>query len=378
MKKSKLSFQTKSAPKSAQCPICFEKIESYTNYRCRNEFDRCEEEHDHKLSSFFGLPPQTPFGRVFTYSLSSDKFDQNLVQCESCDSPADLICSECHSTLPVPFPLNNPKNIIVFGPKNVGKSTYLASLFQQLGMDSMDHFGCTFESHDEATDAISQEAYMRPIFGQRTVLPTTRNIHRNPTLHQPMIFRWKTPASEEKNIKNKTDLSLSFFDMSGEDFETRHFEKYHKKFQYADGFLFFVNTESLLEGGYQNTFNLEAHAFLNIYKNLPKKPPVAIILPKLDEFVGKLPRKSIFFRNSLDQGVYDLEDGESLSYELQGYLSSWLGSNATSLLRDQIQEHRFFALSSLGCPPNGKNIDILSPHRVMDPLAWLKHLWQRD
>lgn len=360
----------------SKCPVCFEIFDIKTiQLRCLNQFGYCAEEPDPKLASFFNLPREMTFARIVPNGVSTQKEGM----CDQCQSSTERICPGCHSTLPLDFPLENPKNILLFGSRACGKSTYLSVLTKGLFKNSDENLDHIFECRDETSLGILNDLYHDPLFGRRESLAPTRPVHQNPTLLQPLITRFQSLEKVEKGEKQKV-CSISFFDASGQDLEERNFTPYRKRLVHADAIIFFIDVDSLQEdpNAHQSnsTFNLEVHALLNLLREQATMPSIAFVVSKLDTFVTLLPKRSPLMRSGLSKEGYKDEDSASLSYEIQGYLGAWYGTNVMKVIENNFPHHRFFALSSLGYPPENGKLDIIAPHRVEDPLAWLLNSWK--
>lgn len=365
-----IKLKTPPAPQSDfshKCPVCFDGVETkHIRHRCLNHFGYCGEEPDPKLANFFNLPRETGFGRVIpAVGAAKD------VVCDRCNSPTEAICPACHSALPKAFPLENHRTIVLMGGKGTGKSTYLAALTHMLMTRGHETLGYTVEFPDEATQGILKDVYHEPLFERRQCPDQTRPMAHNPTLLQPILARCQGPQGRVQ--------TLSFFDASGQDLAERALLSYRKRLLNADAVFFFLDVESLLSTGETGPaagdFNLDLQALLTIFRERPTMPSLAFVVPMLDALIPVFPKRSALMRSGFSKDGYREEDSKALSYEIQGYLGTWYGTNGMKVIANNFPQNRFFALSSLGYPPTDQGVDLIASHRILDPLAWVLAQW---
>ena len=347
------------------CPYCIRRTDERTAlYRCLKDQPECAK----------------PF--------PADRQNRQAI-CPGCGLAARRrVCPDpdCLHDLPAGYCSSNPNRIIpVFGALNSGKSTYLAVLLHELHSRVARELNATFSHRDDQTRSQYANLMARPLFEDGLVLPaTTAGEGLTPTA--PLIYRLSF------RDKGAQPVDLVFFDAAGEDMAEDHLrDRYGPYLNAADAVVFLIDPAELAgargdlapnelskqtagasAGEYAVVRLTQLLQELKPTRSGKARVPACLVLSKIDALPAALGQNMAI--NSLPQhmGILDSMDRAAVHDEVYALLDRWRSNLATEM-DTQYERFGLFAISALGAPPRGDQVDRagVRPHRVTDPLIWL-------
>ena len=381
------------------CPYCFEETKTQSQiFRCSNSRGTCQTEPDAHVAKHFGLSNAVPLGHVFSKpkgvatKLMNKVRASGTVNCDLCHAPAKQICPHCHADLPQAFPNKTHKTVLVVGPKGAGKSHFIASLIHSLQENAAHNAGLVFSSEGETTQEIAEESYLAPVFNQRKTLSETKGARENPQIRQPLVYHLD-PISQAHSAPYKSSgpLTVSLYDTSGATFFEEQDPFNEKLLAHADALIFIMDPAQLpgwpgcedlpgqgdVPGSLVHQLEFIINRCAQARGQNVLQIPTCFVLPKVDLLAHAFPATSLILKDSTGARTANLEESKALSHEVMGFVGLWGGKNTINLINKFFKSYTFTALSSLGNTQSSETLDIISPHRVTDPLFWLISEWQK-
>ncbi len=397
------------------CPYCFSKVDLddvhyvCTGQTCARTFAASaastrsadaskyvsadgQNEIDYEKSLFYGKDPR---GRDAVIARN------HIVRgsegtCDVCRRPLyTRVCPICHNPIPPGAEEEGNRIFVILGPKNVGKSHYIAVLINQLKNYVSAEFNGVLNAATDGTTLKYRDMYYRRLFEEKRKLPPTKSFEDSDEGREPLIYYLRIFDSDKPKV-----FTFAFFDTAGEDLlssdkmMTLSLNSFIAK---AAGIVYLVDP---LQVRYINQrihvdnkppVGPDVSDVLNnicqtIRTNRKMNPraridtPLAVVLTKSD-VLFKNPEdeeedKVLFGQCSSlhiprEHGRFDKENFEQIDAELTEYLHRCLGDNFIQTVGG-FEDHCFFAVSALGCNPTGSSLPRgVSPMRVEDPFIWL-------
>jgi hypothetical protein len=279
--------------------------------------------------------------------------------------------------------------IAIIGGRDTGKGHYIATLIHRLEQEVGANFGFSLRMVGDDTRKRFEDDYRTPLFRRKEVLRQTLSGVVNPTIKQPMLFR--LTFSQGRKLRA---VNITFFDSAGEDMQTLDTMSTEARYIcYASGIIFLldalqiesvrqqVRTEILPPRNIDADPTYIVERLRELFERQLRLPPtakvrtpIAFVLSKVDGLLPVLDPGSALLATGEHFGGLNVQDSQSVHTEIWNYLQSWMGAGFTNRIEANFAQYRFFGVSSLGRPPEGVKVEMISPIRVEDPFLWI--LWQ--
>ena len=370
------------------CPYCFKDFFlSDTPFRCQNHIG-CDSVIDLKRKEQWG--DDAPLARTADPPF---KIFARKAYCESCLSPTtQRICPHCHMDLPES--ISHAKSMIyaIIGPRQAGKSHYMAVLINRIREQKGGHHHLLLEYGDDETEKRFHDDFYAPVFQQHVPIEPTRSAQDDTRVRKPLIFNLIVEKPGRFG-RSRHQINLAFFDSGGEDFDQELvLERYHRYLSRSDGIILVLDPLQLkwvreqikdkhkLPEVNTATANILTRTAKIIRKgrnisNRRKIPvPFAVVFSKFDAIENENlcdSQMQVFDEPSHGTGFH-LADHLAVQDEMQSLLAEWDSPQIISQMRHHFKTHGFFGLSALGCnPQKSQHIPNVVPRRVEDPFLWL-------
>ncbi|HEC84714.1 MAG: hypothetical protein DRR08_19380 [Candidatus Parabeggiatoa sp. nov. 2] len=379
------------------CPFCFERINLHkVDFRCANAPGRCSPENDVVLANFLGVSShitnkvvKIPLATTVWEKLKAWLWAPREVICGVCHEKTSLrLCPRCHSELP--YTIGEYQDLIfaVIGAKEAGKSHYISVLIEKVRNEIGAHFECSLQPLNDETIRRYREDFYNPVFRKKEVIQATLSARADSRVRVPLIYT----LSFKKKRKIRDVVTIVFFDTAGEDLDSEDTLRTENKYIYnSSGIILLLDPLQLpavrvelpantpLPGENSETEYLLERVAKLIRMAHGKRPtylikiPLAVAFSKMDALEPLLEGSSLNYPSQHD-GIFDLNEFESVNGEMESRMREWAGSLIQSL-EHNFKSHAFFGFTALGCNPHGsQKIDKLRPRRVEEPFLWL--LWK--
>lgn len=312
--------------------------------------------------------------------------------CPDCNGrTGQRVCAECHSPLPANFGGSFSPVIAVVGARSTGKTVYLIVVAEHLRSVVRDRFGATvslfpdeaYKTHQENVEAIFENGSLPALTEQ----PNGRS--------EPLVFEWR----RQRRIFGRYHSSyLSFLDTAGESLGTRTGVQELKFLGGVDSFIVVLDPFTL--PGARDRLSLPTGAPTaesNAYEVLAQvtevirkaegigrgariKKPIAVAFAKIDALKGVLGDGHPIFGAESTNPWVDNAAGRAVHESVREMLRDWEAGNIDDHMQANYSNYRYFALSSLGRPPDYEHYAVaeggVQPLRVADPVVWLLSVYR--
>ncbi|MDD2410494.1 MAG: hypothetical protein PHV81_02300 [Candidatus Methanomethylophilaceae archaeon] len=402
------------------CPFCFNAIDlaeihyQCTNQSCTRMFVKAidagkvengkafrseseDEEIDVENSTFLG---RNPDGK------DSVRTRQHIVRnstgvCDICHRPVHKrLCPVCHS--PIPQEAEGGRNIIfvVIGARGAGKSHYISVLINHLKNSFAPEFDAIVAPASDRTTLKYREYYYKRLYEDGRKLPPTRTYENIKDFREPMIYYVRFPDREGMD-----SATLAFFDTAGEGPSDNLTGVGLKTFlSSASGIVYLIDplqipyvnkrvrAENIPEPSQEVAGSVsDMSDLIRSAMGIPptgKIPiPLAVVLtkcdillksPENDEEEKVLLDASSSVRMPRERGKIDRDNFRQIDAELNEYLRRAVSRDFIDTV-EGFERHCFFAVSALGCNPEGSILNRgISPFRVEDPLIWMLGCYEKE
>ncbi len=389
------------------CPYCYNKFSNKdVEYQCENiektvdGTRKCPEEVDQRFNDHWGIPKESrhffkgkPFG-IFGNGPKESK-------CDKCGKPSTrFVCPHCHNWLPTEMIAEGSEIISIVGAPNSGKTVYFFNLMRQLEKKGY-LLGLTITAQDEGPDKQKKTSMIyRDMVNQmyhEHQLPakTPVNEGEKPV---PLIFK---VSNKKVGSKSGKTIYIVFYDTPGEAFQdSEQISRMADHVSNSAGILLFVdpyNIEKLVGtiqaaseddvviGGIQENDNVLNSLLQKVNVKDSENKPFAIVFSKIDVVLEGLEKEGAEeLQNNIDirknssflkTKKLSLTEIDQISGALEEISHDWDVGDMKERIRAKYRDEniKMFAVSSLGCKPDGNTIPNLNPYRVMDPLVWILH-----
>lgn len=305
----------------------------------------------------------------------------------------------CTGVLPYNLEYMDNQFIALVGGQSSGKSVYIASLIKQLEKDKIrERIGCTeFSPLTKDVADRYNDAYYRPLFVERKILPATRAVGPVDPLIYTMVFEKK------RSFKS---VNLVLFDGAGEGIEDAAMvARVYRYIMNASAIIFMVDPMAFPAFVAQlpphlrakKAVGMDPSKVLDLIKGRIRREksirvgseelniPIAITLSKSDlcRYVILDPKSPPRFLQtpSYSKG-FDLQDAQAVNDEVEDLIERLDG--VAILQSSQVFKTKaYFAVSATGCSAQKQGEDevfpVVEPRRCVDPLLWaLWHLGVTD
>jgi len=301
------------------------------------------------------------------------------------------VCAKCHTPLPAKFGGSFSPVIAMVGARSTGKTVYLTVVANHLRTVVRDRFGATVWLYgDDAFRAL--EANVEAIFDQGSLPALTE---QRDGRSEPLVFEWR----RRRRIFHRYQSSyLSFLDTAGESLGTRTGVQELKFLAGVDSFIVVLDPFTLPGARDRLTLPKGAPtAESNAYEVLAQvtevirkaegtprqgrsKKPIAVAFAKIDALRGVLGEDHPIFGAEADGPWVDDAAGRAVHESVREMLREWGASNIDDHMEHNYSNYRYFAVSSLGRPPDYEHYAVaeggVRPLRVADPVVWLLSVYK--
>lgn len=379
----------------AICPYCSEKFNSKDIlFRCINpNSGECPFEEDKEYSKYWRFTRNKPMNKIIEPELSWHERVPESAICTHCHTKSTKkVCPFCHNELPHTAGHVKEYTISIIGAKEAGKSHYVAVLINALKQYIGQKLDAALVALNDETINRYQEEFYNPLYIKKEKIRGT--ISAAADLKAPLIYRFSIKKKNIFKVNDHNVITLVFFDTAGEDLEKTEIMRREVKYiSNSSGIIFLLdplqipavreklpvdtilpNVQTSPDDIITRVINLIKEDHKN--KKEPIKIPVALTFSKIDALHSILQSGSSLRQVSPHDSLFDIDDCEIVSSEIQAYLQEWVGPNISNTMEHNFKNFSYFALSALGGTPNleGKLTDGVSPFRIEDPFLWL--LWK--
>lgn len=376
-------------PKIIICPFCFERFALHeARFRCMNP--GCPRRAPDSMYANARGSHEIIMGRVL---MSPRHLFKHGVECDECHVLSTTrICPTCHFELPNDVGEVDQRIIAIIGGRATGKTHYIASLVTRLQNEVGKNFNITVHMADDDTRDRWNRDFYTPLFVRKALLRPTLPLSIDQQAKVPLVFRLTFDSGKHRRI-----LNLSFFDSAGEDMNSlaTMSAPHYRYICQADGIIFLLDPLQIPALRYQLSGvtlpTLDPNAspeyiverLYSLFEKVqrlrahqPVKVPIAFTISKIDALLTAIDKNieagSRLRKPSLHQNFIDLAEMRAVDSEVANYLKVWLGANFGKIIAEDFATYSYFAVSSLGEPPDKDNhLTAISPLRVEDPFLWL-------
>ncbi len=385
------------------CPYCYGNITGKRLwFRCKGEGSPgkpgCVKEEDpqrtrmtgfqeHVLPSFEPKPQFTlPGGIPVTFPARTSAI------CPRCDGETpEKVCPLCHTPLPHNFGDGRSPLIALVGAKGTGKTVYLRGLIEQLRAGIPERFDADVRL---TGDAQFSNEILKPaaeMFPNRQLYAQTMQATNGRS--EAVVFEWRQARQLQLPGRAFRTTYLSFFDTAGEDLTKQASALELRYLAAADALIVLLDPFMLPQAAQQLQLpqaairSDEATADVlsrvtealrrgqRLKTNAQVQIPIAVAFAKIDAFFGILGPDHPLVQRPPNEGAYDEAAGQATHEHVRSVLHDFGGGQIDTHLRLNYRHFRYFAVSTLGAPPD-YSAGLVSergvlPFRVDEPLLWL-------
>lgn len=300
-------------------------------------------------------------------------------------------CPACHTPLPANFGGSFSPVIGLIGARNTGKTVYLTVVANQLRTVLRDRFSADVWLYgDDArtwlatnVDALLELGELPGITQQQT------------GQSEPLVFEWRRRSGQ---IFHRYRSSyLSFLD-AGESLDSQRGGENLRFLANVDAFIVMLDPFTLPDAKQRLGLPESApraasrpHDVLALVTDVLRnadgvrrqgriRRPMAVVFPKIDAFRAYLGEDHPIFRAESNAPWHDDAASRAVHDSVRELLWGWGARDIDDHMASNYQNYRYFALSSLGRPPDYQYLRVarggVQPMRVDDPVVWLLSLYK--
>jgi hypothetical protein len=379
------------------CPFCYHKIDRRRLWflclgnpgpgraRCTKEKNpKRQQETGHEEEMYPVFPPRAPW-----LPGALRRVLPRRMRCPHCRGETGRqVCPYCNTPLPSEFSDSFSPVIAMAGAASTGKTVYLTVLADQILNVIRPRFDA--DSHPIGDEGNRWLERNRDLILNRQLLPPITQ-RRPDGRSEPLLIKWRLRSF--RFPRRYRSSYLSFLDVAGESLGTesgvrdlRFLARVHAFIILLDPFAISGLPERI---GLPNEARSPTEA-LTVVQQVTEvlrteravrgmiRLPVAVVFAKADALrrgpgEEQLIDEAIFAPES-DMGIYDDEAARSMHVSVREMLHDLNADAITQVFEKNYTDYRYFAVSSLGRPPNyedGKSAGAVRPIRVSEPLVWL-------
>jgi hypothetical protein len=317
--------------------------------------------------------------------------------CPTCGGMTGIrVCPNCHTPLSTNFGDAGSPLIAMIGAKGTGKTVYLTVLAHELRTGLRRRFGADVRLTGDAQGGFKSalqwlEQNVDTVFTQRQLFEETPAATAG--RREPLVFEWRQERRLAGVLPQFRTSFLSFYDTAGEDLTNQSRAHDLAYLGAADALILLLDpfmlpqardriklppeaitsTESTIDVVGRITEQLRASHGTRSRGRI--KQPLAVAFAKVDAFFEELTPDDPLLRSPPALPLYDETIGKATHEHIRALLTEWGGDDIDDHLRHNYRSYRYFAVSSLGAPPDYQQRRVESggvrPHRVDEPLVWL-------
>jgi hypothetical protein len=308
-------------------------------------------------------------------------------------------CPVCHTPLSANFGGSSSPLIAMVGAAGTGKTVYLTVLAHALRTSLRRRFNADVRLTGDPQGGFRSplqwlENNVDQMYKHQELFPQTNPAVRG--RREPLVFEWRWEQKLARLLARYRTSFLSFYDTAGEDLNSQQTAHDLAYLGAADALILLLDpfmlpqarqriylpaaaiksTEATIDVVARITEKLRTSHRVNPTKKI--EIPVAVAFAKIDAFFGLLGSDHPLVRTPAAGGAYDENLGQATHEQIRALLHDWGADDVDVHLRYNYAHFRYFALSSLGIPPDYESLTItggVHPHRVEEPLVWLLSLF---
>ncbi len=296
-------------------------------------------------------------------------------------------CPACHTPLPADFGGGFSPVIALIGATKTGKTVYLTVGANHLRTVLRDRFAADVSLYgDAAYKWLNENVDAIFVRGKLPELTEQRDGRS-----EPLVFQWRRRSG--RVFQRFRSSYLSFLDTAGESLGTKRGVAELEFLTSVDAFILLLDPFTLPEAGARlvppeaaGSTAADAFSVLTQVTNAVRdaegvrsgsrsKKPIAVAFAKIDAFRAELGAEHPIFAAEADGPWHDEKAGLAVHDSMRELLRKWGGRDIDDHMDLNYKNYRYFALSSLGRPPDYETFTVaeggVSPLRVADPLVWL-------
>jgi len=375
------------------CPFCYHRINwLYLLFVCSGPnapgYPHCKQDVDPvRRKEAHSEEPMYPVFSIFPPQLSWLPTPRQA-RCPHCRGrTGQHACPACHTPLPANFGGGFSPVIALIGATKTGKTVYLTVGANHLRTVLRDRFTadvslCGDAAHKWLNDNVDA-IFVRLKLPELTEQPDGRS--------EPLVFQWRRRSGRVR--RSFRSSYLSFLDTAGESLGTQRGVTELEFLTSVDAFILLLDPFTLPGAGARvvppeavGSTAADAFSVLTQVTNAVRdaegvrrgsrsKKPMAVAFAKIDTFRAELGADHPIFAAEADGPWHDEKASRAHHESVQELLLNWGGSNIDDHMKANYKNYRYFALSSLGRPPDYETFTVakggVRPMRVADPLVWL-------
>jgi len=296
-------------------------------------------------------------------------------------------CPACHTPLPPDFGGGFSPVIALIGATRTGKTVYLTVGAHHLRTVLSDRFAADVTLYPDAAHRwVNENVDAIFVRGKLPELTEQRDGRS-----EPLVFQWRRPSG--RVLKRFRSSYLSFMDTAGESLGTLRGVAGLDFLSSVDAFILLLDPFTLPEAEAHlvppeaaGTTAADAFTVLTqvtyavrnaegVRRRSKSKKPIAVAFAKIDTFRPELDEDHPIFAAEATRPWHDERASRNVHDSMRELLRTWGGRNIDDHMDANYKNYRYFALSSLGRPPDYETFTVakggVSPMRVADPLVWL-------
>jgi len=305
-------------------------------------------------------------------------------------------CPECHTPVSATFAESRSPMVGIVGGKGAGKTVYTAVLHHELRTTVRRRFRADIRLTGDmqgGTGSAMQwlEFNEDQLFNDGKLFETTASAAGG--MRAPVVIEWRQPTTRFGRTTFGTTV-LSFYDAAGEDLTSAASVHTQAYIGVAEGLILLLDPwqlpgardriavpdavikESAPPLGVLTAITDTLRTTHKVRNRHSIPVPLAVVFAKIDEFFGVLEEGNpLLARPASPAGCYDEVNGQTTHEHVKAMLHEFRADDIDSLLAANYSTYRYFAVSSLGTPPdysiNVVNSSGVHPFRVEEPLLWL-------
>ena len=365
------------------CPYCFEDMDSKKMlYYCEN----CKREIEPSKNKGKDSRYKCPLCEGSVYLRICRQYDGTRIR--GCGRPLPTVMDD----------VDSDTMIAIVGPKAVGKSQFIAVLFNELKTEFAHEFGTSFYSPLDTTMR-KNRTYQKHLYSDLEVVPETIPIEVDDSTGEPFVYY----LDKKSKFGKKKAVTLLFYDTAGDDLRSSNtimrstISKYLAK---AKGIIYLVDPLQMKEvnasikvsnvpivddeSDVTEVLGRITEAIRNVNglkKDEMINTKLAVVFTKADVLM-KQPENEMEARVTFDDsssiyverqyGQVDIENLKMVSEDVKDYIDRLTNHEFTALVDSSYKDSMFFITSALGQnPQDGKLTSTPRPFRITDPIIWL-------
>jgi hypothetical protein len=313
--------------------------------------------------------------------------------CPRCGAESGIrVCPRCHTPLSANFGASASPLIAMVGAKGTGKTVFLTVLAHELLGDLRRRFDADVRlTGSGQRAALGERLEVGRVFTDQQLMAQTAQATdgRRP----PAVFEWRQEHRVANLLRRFRTTYLSFYDTAGEDLTNQEATHDLTYLGAADALILLLDpfmipaardrvrippeaiaaTEPTIDVVNRITEKLRVSHTVRSSRTI--KIPVAVAFAKIDAFFDLLGGDHPLLRQAPATAAYDELAGQATHEQVRALLYEWGADDIDTHLRFNYANFRYFAVSSLGAPPDYATGAInprgVHPFRVTEPLLWL-------